>query len=134
MRNETLEPKLCANDLAGLQALGADVGLADMAVVVNRDFLHIGAERAIGYLMRMADATTGNRSLTANFANLRHLYQLRFLEALLVQPWYYTTAKARCTRFFILFWSGFALRQLVLLLLKSLRYNFMVILNVRQRV
>ena len=71
--------RLSANDLAGLQALGADVGLASNAIVIDGDLLHIGTESAVGNAMRVADAATSNRGLTANFANLRHFYQLQVL-------------------------------------------------------
>ena len=71
--------RLSANDLAGLQALGADIGLANMTIITNGDLLHIGAEHAVGNAMRVADAATSNRGLTANFANLRHFYQLQVL-------------------------------------------------------
>lgn len=42
---------LCANDLTSLQALGADVRLANMAVVVDGNFLYVWAERAIRHAM-----------------------------------------------------------------------------------
>ena len=42
---------LCANDHASLQALGADVRLANVAVVVDGNFLYVWAERAIRHAM-----------------------------------------------------------------------------------
>ena len=65
-------------DLAGLHAARADVGLAHMtALVANRDFLDVGLEPAVRHAVRVADVTAGGRLLAANFANLRHSYQLR---------------------------------------------------------
>ena len=71
--------QLSTNDFTSLHTLSADSGLANTTVIVDGDLLHIGAEHAIGDAMRVADAATGNRSLTANFANLRHFYQLQVL-------------------------------------------------------
>ena len=68
---------LCAFDLASLHAGGADVGLADAALLVaDGDLLDVRAEHAVGHSMRVTDATTERRGLAANFANLRHNYQL----------------------------------------------------------
>lgn len=64
---------LRAHDLAGLHALGADVGLADMAVrLANRDLLHVRAEDAVRHAMRVADVAAGNGMLAADFTNSRH--------------------------------------------------------------
>ena len=64
---------LAADDLAGLQALGADVGLVLVAVrLYNRDALDVGAESAVGHTMGMADAATSNGMLTTNRANFGH--------------------------------------------------------------
>ena len=68
---------LGALDLASLHAGGADVGLADAALLVaDGDLLDVRAEHAVGHSMRVTDATTERRGLAANFANLRHNYQL----------------------------------------------------------
>ena len=59
--------------LSGLHAGGAHVGATNMALrVTNGDLLDVGTEHAVAHTVRVADATTGNRVLTANFANLRH--------------------------------------------------------------
>ena len=64
---------LGALHLSGLHAGGAHVGATDMALrVTNGDLLDVGTEHAVAHTVRVADATTGNRVLTANFANLRH--------------------------------------------------------------
>ena len=69
---------LCALHLAGLHALGADVGLAHMAVLIlDGDLLDVRTERAVRDAMGVADATTSNRGFTANFANLGHVNQLQ---------------------------------------------------------
>ena len=74
---EGSEQRLGALHLASLHAGRADVGLAHMALrVLDRDLLHVRTEHAIRNTMGVADATTSNRGLTANFANLRHSYQL----------------------------------------------------------
>ena len=60
---------LRAGDLAGLHALGADVGLADMALgVLDGDLLDVGTEPTVRHAVGMADVTTGNGALTADFA------------------------------------------------------------------
>ena len=70
--------RLGALDLASLHAAGADVGLADMAVLVaNRDLLDVGLEPAVRHAMRMADVTASRRLLAADFTNFRHCNQLR---------------------------------------------------------
>ena len=63
---------LSAGNLAGLEALGADVLLEDMAVFDNGNLLHVGCEHAVGDAMRMADVATGDRCLTADFTNFGH--------------------------------------------------------------
>lgn len=64
---------LAADDLAGLQALGADVGLVLMAVgLYNRNALDVGTEGAVGHTMGVADAATSDGVLTTNRANLGH--------------------------------------------------------------
>ena len=69
---------LRARDLAGLHAARADVGLAHMALLVaNRDLLDVGLEPAVCHAVRVADVTAGGGLLAANFANLRHVHQLR---------------------------------------------------------
>lgn len=65
---------LGALDLASLQAFGADVRLAYMAVLANRHLLHVGLEGAIGHTVAMADGTPGARSLAADFTNLGHVH------------------------------------------------------------
>ena len=70
--------KLGALYLAGLQAAGADVRFADMAFfIANGDLLDIGLEPAVRHTMRMADVTTGNGVLPANFAYFRHIESLQ---------------------------------------------------------
>ena len=71
---------LRAGDLAGLHAAGADVGLADVALLVaDRDLLHVRTEHAVGHAMRVADATTSDGCFTADLANLDILNQLHLL-------------------------------------------------------
>ena len=66
--------RLGALDLAGLHAAGADVGLADMAVLVaNRDLLDIGLEPAVRHTVGMAHIAACRGLLPANLANLRHI-------------------------------------------------------------
>ena len=68
---------LRAGDLAGLHALRADVGLADMTLsVLDGDLLDVGTEPAVRHAVGMADAATSDGALTANFANLRHYSSL----------------------------------------------------------
>ena len=68
---------LCALDLACFHAAGADVGLANVAVLIlDGDLLDVGAEPAVRDAMRVADVAPSRRLLAANFANLRHVYQL----------------------------------------------------------
>ena len=94
---------LRAGDLAGLHAAGADVGLADVALLVaDRDLLHVRTEHAVGHAMRVADATARRGRLTANFANLRHsshsimlgsIPHLRMQDRLMTKkPIYYSTS------------------------------------------
>ena len=69
---------LGALDLASLHAAGADVGLANTALLVaNGDLLDVGLEPAVRHAVRVADVTTSRGLLAANFTNLRHCYQLR---------------------------------------------------------
>ena len=64
---------LRAGDLAGLHAAGADVRLADAALLVaDGDLLDVRTEGAVAYAMRVADATTSNRCLTADLAYFGH--------------------------------------------------------------
>ena len=94
---------LRAGDLASLHAARADVGLADMALLVaDRDLLHVRTEHAVGHAMRVADATASRGRLTANFANLRHsshsimlgaIPHLRMQDRLMTKkPIYYSTS------------------------------------------
>ena len=72
LRNAAGEP-LCASDLAGLQAARADVCLAHSAVgLLDGDLLDVRTEGAVAYAMRVADATTSNRCLTADLAYFGH--------------------------------------------------------------
>ena len=64
--------ELTADDLTGLQALGADVLLDGTTVLHAGDALNVGMEGTVGDTMRVADGTTSLRTLTADFANLRH--------------------------------------------------------------
>ena len=69
---------LCALDLASLHALRANVGLADMTLgILNRHLLDVGTEYAVGNAVGMADVSTGNRGLAADFTYLGHVYQLQ---------------------------------------------------------
>ena len=49
--------ELSADDLTSLHALGANVGLANLAVIRDGDLLNVGAIYAIGHTMGMADVT-----------------------------------------------------------------------------
>ena len=100
---------LCALDLAGLHALRANVRLAHVALcILDRDTLDVRTEHAIGDTMGVADATTSNRGLTANFAYLGHVNQLHLhlfvpenhpkIICLDKKPEYYTTQVSRHTR------------------------------------
>lgn len=62
---------LCALDLSGLQAAGANASLAHISLIVaDGDLLHVWVEGTIGYAMGVAYAASSYRVLTANFANL----------------------------------------------------------------
>ena len=63
---------LAAGDLAGLEATGADVGLALVAVDDDGDALDVRLERTVDDAVGVADAATGHGVLTANFTNLGH--------------------------------------------------------------
>lgn len=63
---------LCALDLASLHALGAYVSALYLAVHLDGDLLNVRTEGAVAYAMRVADATTSNRCLTADIANFGH--------------------------------------------------------------
>ena len=78
--------RLGALDLAALQAGGADVRLAHMALgILDGHLLDVGAEHAVGNAVRVADAAAGHRMLAANFTYLRHVDQLHFLSVLPVE-------------------------------------------------
>lgn len=64
--------RLCALDLAGLQTLGANIGLAYVAILLDRYLLDIGAVRTVRHAMRVAHVTTGLRALTANLTYFGH--------------------------------------------------------------
>lgn len=86
---------LGALHLTSLHALRAYIGLTDVTVLVlNRNLLHVGAEHTIGHAMRVADAATRRRGLTANFTNLRHRSSLHVLwmfkkHPFMTKPFYY---------------------------------------------
>lgn len=63
---------LCALYLASLHALGANVGALYLAVNLDGDLLDVRTEGAVAYAMRVADATTSNRCLTADLAYFGH--------------------------------------------------------------
>ena len=64
---------LGALHLSGLHAGGAHVGATDMALrVANGDLLDVGTEHAVAHTVRVADATTSNRCLTADLAYFGH--------------------------------------------------------------
>lgn len=52
--------RLCALDLASLHALGAHIGLLDLAVQLNGDLLYVRAEHTVGHAMRVADVASCN--------------------------------------------------------------------------
>ena len=58
--------------LTCLHALGAYVGALNLAVNLNGDLLDVRTEGAVAYAMRVADATTSNRCLTADIAYFGH--------------------------------------------------------------
>lgn len=58
--------------LTSLHALGAYVGALNLAVNLNGDLLDVRTEGAVAYAMRVADATTSNRCLTADLAYFGH--------------------------------------------------------------
>ena len=67
--------------LTSLHALGAYVGALNLAVNLNGDLLDVRTEGAVAYAMRVADATTSNRCLTADLAYFGHSWRdllLRF--------------------------------------------------------
>ena len=64
---------LGTGDLAGLKAGGADVHLTTLAVDDNVDTLNVGTEPTVRHAVGMADVTTGNGALTADFANFGHV-------------------------------------------------------------
>ena len=63
---------LAAGDLAGLEATGADIGLALVAVDDDGDALDVRLERTVDDAVGVADGVTSNRVLTAELTNLRH--------------------------------------------------------------
>ena len=63
---------LAAGDLAGLEATGADVGLALVAVDDDGDALDVRLERTVDDAVGVADGVTSNRVLTVELTNLRH--------------------------------------------------------------
>ena len=63
---------LAADDLAGLEALGAYLHLATLAILDDVDVLDVGTMHAVGDTVGVADAAAGHRVLAANLANLRH--------------------------------------------------------------
>ena len=72
---------LRAGNLAGLHAFGADVLLVHRAVLLDDGhLLDVRTEHTVGDAVRVADGTTRLRSLTANFANLRHNHSLHYYQ------------------------------------------------------
>ena len=67
-----LKGRLAAGNLAGLEATGADVGLTGVTVDHDGDTLDVGAELAGHRTVGVADGTTSNGVLTADFANFGH--------------------------------------------------------------
>ena len=62
---------LCLDHLSGLEAAGADPGLTNITVgIADGYLLNIRSEGSVAHPMRVADATTGNRMLSAYFAYL----------------------------------------------------------------
>ena len=64
---------LGTGNLAGLEAVGADVHLATMTVNDNVHTLDVGTELTDGDAVRVADGATSNRVLTADLTNLGHI-------------------------------------------------------------
>ena len=64
---------LGTGDLAGLQAVGADVHLATMTVDDDVHALDVGTELTDGDAVRVANGATSNGVLTADLTNLRHI-------------------------------------------------------------
>ena len=58
--------------LAGLHALRADVGTLNLSVHLDGDLLDVRTEGTVAHAMRVADATTSNRCLTADLAYFGH--------------------------------------------------------------
>jgi hypothetical protein len=63
---------LCADEIALLEAAGADVLLLGTAVHEKGDALDVGTEGAVDRAVGVGDGTTGNGVLTADIANFRH--------------------------------------------------------------
>ena len=63
---------LAANQVALLEAPGADVHLLALAVDDDADVLDVGLERAIDGAVGVANRATGNSMLTADITDLRH--------------------------------------------------------------
>ena len=92
--------ELCALDLAGLHALGANVSALYFTVNLDGYLLDIRTEGTIAYAMGVADATTSAGCLTADLANFGHSNQLHLLSYLVrldtvdfQKPEHYTTVK-----------------------------------------
>lgn len=71
---------LGADDLAGLEALGADVGAFHVPVEVDGHLLHVRTIHPIGYTMRVADVASRHGMFTTNCTNLRHLKLPKYLD------------------------------------------------------
>lgn len=63
---------LAANDLASLEALGADLHLLTSAVLDNIDALDVRPLNAVGDAVGVADRAGGHRVLSADLTNSRH--------------------------------------------------------------
>ena len=63
---------LAADEVALLEAAGADVELFALAVNDDTNALDVGFEGALDLALRVRDGTTGNGMLAADIANFRH--------------------------------------------------------------
>jgi len=78
---------LGARHLAGLHALGADVGSLHMSVDHSGDLLDVGPKHTRGHAVRVAHVATRGRALAANCADLRHCKSPRVLSG--IRPLWY---------------------------------------------
>ena len=85
---------LAADEVALLEAPGADVKLLALTVDNDGDALNVGLKRASNRAVGVADGTTGNGVLAADITNLRHdldLQSAALARSLINKPCKYTT-------------------------------------------